>query len=77
MIYRWPMGRTYVAIFRSAGVGGRLLTLFQVRRGFLDYDLEALHEFAQLRQTEHIFVAFEDSEGFDSALLSDLIPLLK
>lgn len=54
-----------------------MLMLEQVRRAFLDYDLEALHAFVRAQQTEHVFVAFEDSEGFDSALLSDLIPLFK
>lgn len=47
------------------------------RRRFLDYDLEALHAFVREQGTEHVFVAFEDSEGFDSALLSELIVLFK
>lgn len=49
----------------------------KVRRQYLDYDLEALHAFIKLQRCEHVFVAFEDSEGFDSGLLSDLIPLFK
>ncbi|CAH0048051.1 unnamed protein product [Clonostachys solani] len=42
----------------------------------LDYDLEALRAFIKPEACDHVFVAFEDSEGFDSTLLSDLIPLL-
>lgn len=48
-----------------------------MRRGYLDYDLEALHAFSKAQACKHVFVAFEDSEGFDSSLLSDLIPLFK
>ncbi|KAJ4008167.1 Origin recognition complex subunit 3 [Fusarium irregulare] len=44
-------------------------------RRYLDYDLEALHAFIKSQNCEHIFVAFQDSEGFDSSLLSDLIIL--
>ncbi|KAK7423370.1 Origin recognition complex subunit 3 [Neonectria punicea] len=44
-------------------------------RRYLDYDLEALHAYIQPQNCEHIFVAFQDSEGFDSSLLSDLIVL--
>ncbi|OAA64848.1 origin recognition complex subunit [Cordyceps fumosorosea ARSEF 2679] len=43
---------------------------------YLDYDLEALHTYVQTHNCDQIFVAFQDSEGFDSSLLSDLIPLL-
>ncbi|KAF5661128.1 origin recognition complex subunit 3 [Fusarium circinatum] len=41
-------------------------------RRYLDYDLEALYAFIQPQNVEHVFVAFQDSEGFDSSLLSDL-----
>lgn len=44
-------------------------------RRYLDYDLEALHAFIKTQECEHVFVAFQDSEGFDSSLLSDLIML--
>ncbi|KAF5023921.1 hypothetical protein F66182_4001 [Fusarium sp. NRRL 66182] len=44
-------------------------------RRYLDYDLEALHAFIKPQSCEHVFVAFQDSEGFDSSLLSDLIIL--
>ncbi|WYZ34771.1 hypothetical protein EsH8_I_001047 [Colletotrichum jinshuiense] len=44
-------------------------------RKFLNYDLEGLYAFSTAQQCDHIFVAFQDSEGFDSALLSDLITL--
>ncbi|KAL7922652.1 origin recognition complex subunit 3 N-terminus domain-containing protein [Trichoderma austrokoningii] len=45
-------------------------------RRYLPYDLEALHEFLGHQPHENIFVAFQDSEGFDSGLLSDIITLL-
>ncbi|KAI8230793.1 Origin recognition complex subunit 3 [Colletotrichum sp. SAR 10_99] len=44
-------------------------------RKYLNYDLEGLYVFSKTQQCDHIFVAFQDSEGFDSALLSDLITL--
>ncbi|POR31822.1 Uncharacterized protein TPAR_07934 [Tolypocladium paradoxum] len=44
-------------------------------RRYLDYDLEALEAFIKPQKCEHVFVAFQDSEGFDSSLLSDLIAL--
>lgn len=50
---------------------------YQVRRRYLDYDLEALHDFTKSQKCDHVFIAFEDSEGFDSSLLSDLVPLFK
>ncbi|CCF43521.1 origin recognition complex subunit [Colletotrichum higginsianum] len=44
-------------------------------RKYLSYDLEGLYAFSKAQQCDRIFVAFQDSEGFDSALLSDLIAL--
>ncbi|KAI5466668.1 origin recognition complex subunit 3 N-terminus-domain-containing protein [Mariannaea sp. PMI_226] len=44
-------------------------------RRYLDYDLEALYAFIRPQDCAHIFVAFQDSEGFESSLLSDLIVL--
>ncbi|KAK0633436.1 origin recognition complex subunit 3 N-terminus-domain-containing protein [Immersiella caudata] len=41
-------------------------------RKYLDYDLEALHEVVKGRR---VVVAFQDSEGFDNALLADLVRL--
>lgn len=46
------------------------------RRRYLPYDLEALHVFLEHQPQENIFVAFQDSEAFDSGLLSDIITLL-
>ncbi|KAM3453766.1 hypothetical protein MY5147_004986 [Beauveria neobassiana] len=43
---------------------------------YLEYDLEALYAYVQTQNCDQIFVAFQDSEGFDSSLLSDLITLL-
>ncbi|KAM3450602.1 hypothetical protein MY3296_005973 [Beauveria thailandica] len=43
---------------------------------YLDYDLEALYAHVQTQNCDQIYVAFQDSEGFDSSLLSDLITLL-
>ncbi|EGR47629.1 uncharacterized protein TRIREDRAFT_4366 [Trichoderma reesei QM6a] len=45
-------------------------------RRYLPYDLEALRVFLEHQPQENIFVAFQDSEGFDSGLLSDMITLL-
>ncbi|KAI9172056.1 Origin recognition complex subunit 3 [Paramyrothecium foliicola] len=48
----------------------------QPGRRYLDYDLEALYAYSKMNGYKHIFVALEDSEGFDSGLLSELIQLL-
>ncbi|RDA83590.1 hypothetical protein CP532_4766 [Ophiocordyceps camponoti-leonardi (nom. inval.)] len=45
------------------------------RRRYLDYDLEALEASLEHETCKDVFVAFQDSEGFDSGLLSDLITL--
>ncbi|KAG5912869.1 hypothetical protein E4U42_001744, partial [Claviceps africana] len=50
-------------------------TLDNHGRRYLDYDLEALEAYVKPLQCEHVFVAFQDSEGFESSLLSDLITL--
>ncbi|KXX83057.1 Origin recognition complex subunit 3 [Madurella mycetomatis] len=49
-------------------------------RRYLDYDLEALHVFLnqqqqQQQRSQRVVVAFQDSEAFDSGLLTDLITL--
>ncbi|KAL0938960.1 origin recognition complex subunit [Colletotrichum truncatum] len=44
-------------------------------RKYLNYDLAGLYAFSKTQRCDHIFVAFQDSEGFDSTLLSDLITL--
>lgn len=46
-------------------------------RRYLDYDLEALHAFLKTQSYDHVYVSFQDSEGFDSGLLSELITLLR
>ncbi|KAJ9429133.1 origin recognition complex subunit 3 [Fusarium oxysporum] len=43
-------------------------------RRYLDYDLEALYAFIKPQNVEHVFVAFQDSEGFDSTLGAPRIP---
>ncbi|KAI1118756.1 origin recognition complex subunit 3 N-terminus-domain-containing protein [Nemania sp. NC0429] len=46
-------------------------------RKFLNYDLEALYAHLQLTpRRNRVIIAFQDSEAFDSSLLSDLISLL-
>ncbi|KAH9902265.1 origin recognition complex subunit 3 N-terminus-domain-containing protein [Xylariomycetidae sp. FL2044] len=45
-------------------------------RKYLNYDLEALHEHLKLNPRSHIIVTFQDSEAFESSLLSELISLL-
>lgn len=65
---------TYVDELSSSSVVS--LTVSQGKR-YLDYDLEALFASIQTQDCDQIFVAFQDSEGFDSSLLSDLIILLR
>ncbi|RYP93505.1 hypothetical protein DL770_000389 [Monosporascus sp. CRB-9-2] len=45
-------------------------------RKYLNYDLEALHAHLKSNPRRHVVIAFQDSEAFDSGLLSDLISLL-
>ncbi|RYP06984.1 hypothetical protein DL764_002807 [Monosporascus ibericus] len=45
-------------------------------RKYLNYDLEALHAHLKSNPRHHVVIAFQDSEAFDSGLLSDLISLL-
>ncbi|ROT36777.1 origin recognition complex subunit [Sodiomyces alkalinus F11] len=44
-------------------------------RKYLNYDLESLHVYVKAHSCQRVCVAFQDSEGFDSALLSDLVVL--
>ena len=46
-------------------------------RKYLDYDLEALHVFLNQQQSRRVVVAFQDSEAFESGLLTDLIALFQ
>lgn len=48
-------------------------------RKYLDYDLEGLHAFlgAQQDSSRRVIVAFEDSEAFESSLLTDLLALFQ
>ncbi|KAI0164782.1 origin recognition complex subunit 3 N-terminus-domain-containing protein [Xylariaceae sp. FL1272] len=53
------------------------LSVSKEGRGFLNYDLEPLRaHFATNPQRQLAVIAFQDSEAFDSGLLSDLISLL-
>ncbi|KAI0537627.1 origin recognition complex subunit 3 N-terminus-domain-containing protein [Xylaria digitata] len=53
------------------------LTTSKDGRKFLNYDLEALHAHLGLIPRRNlVIIAFQDSEAFDSGLLSDLISLL-
>ncbi|KAI1466858.1 origin recognition complex subunit 3 N-terminus-domain-containing protein [Daldinia caldariorum] len=45
-------------------------------RKYLNYDLEALYAHLKASPRRHIVIAFQDSEAFESGLLSDLISLL-
>lgn len=49
---------------------------FQGRK-YLNYDLEALHAYLKTNPRRHIVIAFQDSEAFESGLLSDLISLFR
>ncbi|KAI1382237.1 origin recognition complex subunit 3 N-terminus-domain-containing protein [Hypoxylon crocopeplum] len=44
-------------------------------RKYLNYDLEALYAHLQSSPRRHVVIAFQDSEAFESGLLSDLISL--
>ncbi|PWI65168.1 hypothetical protein PCL_07345 [Purpureocillium lilacinum] len=44
-------------------------------RKYLDYDLEALDASIRSQACEHVYVSFQDSESFDSGLISDLVTL--
>lgn len=47
-------------------------------RKYLDYDLESLHVFLnQQQQARRVVVAFQDSEAFESGLLTDLVTLFQ
>ncbi|CAI4216491.1 unnamed protein product [Parascedosporium putredinis] len=50
------------------------LTVGKSSRKYLNYDLAAVHALVTAQGgCDHVFIAFQDSEGFDSSLLSDLI----
>ncbi|KAK0733876.1 origin recognition complex subunit 3 N-terminus-domain-containing protein [Lasiosphaeria miniovina] len=44
-------------------------------RKYLNYDLETLHVALDVNESPRVIVAFQDSEAFDSGLLTDLIAL--
>ncbi|KAI1082866.1 origin recognition complex subunit 3 N-terminus-domain-containing protein [Whalleya microplaca] len=44
-------------------------------RKYLNYDLEALYAHLKSNPRRHVIIAFQDSEAFESGLLSDLISL--
>ena len=46
-------------------------------RKYLDYDLEALYAHFKPYESKQVIVAFQDSEAFDTGLLSDLITLFR
>ena len=46
-------------------------------RNYLNYDLEAIHAHLKTSSHDHVIIAFQDSEAFDSGLLSDLIQLFR
>lgn len=49
----------------------------QQGRKYLDYDLEALYAHIQPHESKQVIVAFQDSEAFDTGLLSDLITIFE
>ncbi|UNI15075.1 Origin recognition complex subunit 3 [Purpureocillium takamizusanense] len=72
--------RTIRGAAASAGGGDDDEDSLQVGTGqdgrkYLDYDLEALEASIRAQPCEHVYVAFQDSESFDSGLISDLITL--
>lgn len=62
---------------RGDGGDNILMCVLEQGRRYLDYDLEALEAYVKPLKCEHVFVAFQDSEGFESSLLSDLITLFQ
>ncbi|KAJ2905050.1 putative origin recognition complex subunit protein [Zalerion maritima] len=46
-------------------------------RRYLDYDLDALHSHAKSHGIDHVTIALQDSEAFDTSLISDLVLLFK
>lgn len=44
-------------------------------RKLLNYDLEILHGYVEVHQSQVVVVAFQDSEAFDTSLVADLISL--
>lgn len=50
--------------------------LFQGRR-YLNYDLEAMYSYLKASPKSHIIICFQDSEAFESKLLTDLILLFR
>jgi len=43
----------------------------------LNYDLEILHGYVKARGSQAAVIAFQDSEAFDSSLLSELVNLFR
>ena len=50
--------------------------MFQGRK-LLNYDLEILHGYVKARGSQATVIAFQDSEAFDSGLLSELVHLFR
>ncbi|KAE9381721.1 origin recognition complex subunit [Stipitochalara longipes BDJ] len=44
-------------------------------RKLLNYDLEILHSFVEAHGSQAVVIAFQDSEAFDSSLISELVTL--
>ncbi|KUI66814.1 Origin recognition complex subunit 3 [Cytospora mali] len=59
----------------SGDEGDAELAVGKDGRKYLDYDLEALHAHFKPHESKQVIVAFQDSEAFDTGLLSDLITL--
>ncbi|KAK8049584.1 origin recognition complex subunit [Apiospora phragmitis] len=51
------------------------ITMYVHGKRYLNYDLEALRSHLALRPSPHVIVAFQDSEAFETGLLTDLILL--
>ncbi|KAM0807214.1 hypothetical protein AB5N19_07553 [Seiridium cardinale] len=61
---------------RATGEGDDLeVAIGKDGRKYLNYDLEALHSHLQTSPRPHIVICFQDSEAFETGLLSDLILL--
>jgi len=60
---------------RLSSMVGTLLT--DKGRKLLNYDLEVLHSFVNAHGSQGVVIAFQDSEAFDTSLMSELISLFR
>lgn len=67
---------TYAHVSATQLSFAMLICCVQGKR-YLNYDLEALHSHLIRHPLPHVIVAFQDSEAFETGLLTDLILLFR